>query len=52
MVVYCAAVVAVFVWYIGEVLRALLEEKDPKLKEILRQVLGDLLETFRRGRRK
>jgi SNF family Na+-dependent transporter len=50
VVIFYVAVMAVFVRYIGEVLRALLEERDPQLKEILRQTLRDLLDFFRPGK--
>ena len=51
LVIFYVAVEAVFIRHIGEVLRALLEERDPKVKEILRQTLRDLLDRFRRGKR-
>jgi hypothetical protein len=50
LVLFYAAVVAVFLRHIRAVLTALLEERDPRLKEILRDVLRDLLELFRHGR--
>jgi hypothetical protein len=50
LVVFYAVVIAVFVRHIGTVLKAVLEERDPRLKEILREVLQDLLELFRHGR--
>ena len=43
-------VIAVFVRHIGTVLKAVLEEPDPRLKDILREVLQDLLDLFRPGR--
>jgi type IV secretory pathway TrbD component len=52
LMIFYAAAMAVFVRYIGEVLRALLAERDPELKEILRQTLRDLLEPLRRGKRR
>jgi hypothetical protein len=45
-----AAMVAVFVRYVGKVLRALLRERDPEQRRILQQVLRDLLELFRPGK--
>ena len=48
--IFFAAMVAVFVRYVGKVLRALLGERDPELQRILHQVLRDLLELFRRGK--
>lgn len=50
LVIFYVAVMAVFVRYIGQVLRVLREERDPELKEILRQTLRDLLDFFRRGK--
>jgi hypothetical protein len=47
---FYAAVIAVLVRDIGIVLRALLEERDPEQRRILREVLRDLLESFRRGK--
>jgi hypothetical protein len=52
LVIFYAAVMAVFVRHIGEVLRALLEEHDPKRRRVLHEVLRDLLEPFRRGKRR
>ena len=52
LVILYGVVPVVFVWYIGKVLRALLAERDPQLKEILRQTLRDLLELLRRGKRR
>lgn len=45
-------VIAVFVRYIGKVLQALLDERDPEQRRILRDVLRELLEPFRRGKRR
>jgi hypothetical protein len=50
LVVFYAVVIAVFVRHIGSVLKAVLEEPDPRLKDILREVLQDLLDLFRPGR--
>jgi hypothetical protein len=50
LAVFFALVVAVFVRHVGEVLRAVLDERDLDRQRILRQVLRDLLELFRRGR--
>jgi len=50
LVFFYALVIAVFVRHIGIVVKAVLEERDPRLKEILREVLQDLLELFRHGR--
>ena len=50
LVVFYAIVIAVFVRHIGTVLKAVLEEPDPRLKDILREVLQDLLDLFRPGR--
>ena len=52
VVIFYVFVLVVFVWYIGRVLRALLEERDPERQHILREVLRDLLELFRRGERR
>jgi hypothetical protein len=52
LVVFYAAVIAVFVRHIGTVLKALLDERDPEQRRILREVLRDLLEPFRRGKRR
>ena len=50
LVVLYATVIAVFVRHIGTVLRALLEEREPEQRRILREVLRDLLELFRQGK--
>jgi len=52
LVIFYVAVEVVFIRLIGEVLRALLQERDPKVKEILRLTLRDLLDRFRRGKRR
>lgn len=36
LVVFYAAIVAAFVWYVGKVLRALLDERDLDRQHILR----------------
>lgn len=50
LVVFYAAVLAVLVRHAGALLRALLQERDPEQRRILREVLRDLLEPFRRGK--
>lgn len=50
LAIFFAAVVAVFARHVGMVLQALLDERDPDRQRILRQVLQDLLDLFRRGR--
>jgi hypothetical protein len=52
LVIFYMAVMAMFVRHVGAVVRVLLEERDPELKEILRQTIRDLLEPFRRGKRR
>jgi hypothetical protein len=50
--VFFAAVVAVFVLYVGVVMRAILRASDPEKVKILYRVFEDLLGLFRfRGRR-
>jgi hypothetical protein len=46
------AVIAVFMRHVKTVLTALLEERDPEQRRILHEVLRDLLEPFRRGKRR
>ena len=50
--IFYAAVMAAFVRHIGAVLQALLDERDPEQRRILRDVLRELLEPFRRGKRR
>lgn len=50
LVVFYMAVIAVLVRHIGTVLKTLLEESDPERQHVLREVLRDLLELFRRGK--
>lgn len=52
LVILYGVVLVVFVWCIRKVLQALLAERDPQLKEILRQTLRDLLELLRFGKRR
>lgn len=52
LVVFYASVIAVFVRHIGTVLKALLEERELAQRRILREVLRELLEPFRRGKRR
>ena len=49
--IFTAAIVVVFVLYIGIALWVTLRTKDPKQQKISYQVFRDLLELFRRGRR-
>jgi hypothetical protein len=52
LAIFYMAVVAVLMRHVGVVLRALLDERDPEQRRILRDVLRELLEPFRRrGRR-
>ena len=50
--IFIAAVVAVFVLYIGIALWATLRAKDTEQQKVRYQVFHDLLDLFRRGRRK
>jgi hypothetical protein len=50
--IFIAAVVAVFVLYIGIALWATLRAKDPDQRTVRYQVFHDLLDLFLRGRRK
>lgn len=52
LAIFYAAVVAVFLRHVDEVLQALLNEPNPDRQRILRQVLQDLLDVLRRGRAK
>jgi len=49
--VFFAAVIAVFVLYIGIALWAVLRAKDPGQRKVRYRVFRDLLDLFRRGRR-
>lgn len=49
---FIAAIVAVFVLYIGIAIRATLRSRDPGEREIRYQIFRDLLDLFRRGSRK
>jgi hypothetical protein len=49
--IFIAAVVAVFVLYVGIALWVTLHAKDPRKQKISYQVFHDLLDLFRRGRR-
>ena len=51
-VVFIAAVVAVFVVYVGVALIAALFAHDTGQQETRHKILCDLLDLFRRGRRK
>jgi hypothetical protein len=50
IVLFCAAIVAVFVVYIGIALQATLHAADPEQQKIRYQVFRDLLDLFRRGK--
>lgn len=50
--IFIAAIVAVFVLYIGIAIRATLRARDPGEREIRYQIFRDLLDLFRRGSRK
>ena len=50
--IFIAAIVTAFVFYIGIVLWALLRTKDVQQQKIRYQVFRDLLDLFRRGKRK
>ena len=50
--VFIAALIAVFVLYIGIALVAALFAHDIGQQEVRRKILRDLLDLFRRGRRK
>ena len=50
--IFIAAVVAVFVLYTGIALWATLRACDPEQRQIRYQIFHDLLDLFRRGRRK
>ena len=52
IIVFYTAVIAVFMRHVGTVLKALLQEPDPTVKDILRRTLENLLEPFRRGQRR
>ena len=47
-----AAIVATFVLYVGIALWVTLRTRDPRRQKISYQVFRDLLDLFRRGRRK
>lgn len=49
---FYTAVIAVFMRHVKTALTALLEERDPEQRRILHEVLRDLLEPFRRGKRR
>ena len=49
--VFFAAVVAVFVVYVGVALWATLRASDPEQQKVRYQVFRDLISLFRRGRR-
>jgi hypothetical protein len=50
--IFTAAVVAVFVLYTGIALWATLRARDPEQQQVRYQVFHDLLDLFRRRRRK
>lgn len=50
IIMFCAAIVAVFVVYLGVALRATLNAPDPEQRKIRYQVFRDLLDLFRQGR--
>jgi hypothetical protein len=50
--IFIAAVVAVFVVYVGIALWAALRAIDPEQRKVRYQIFRDLLDLFRRGRRK
>lgn len=50
--IFIAAVVVVFVIYVGIALRATLRAEDAEEREVCHQVLRDLLDLFRHGSRK
>lgn len=50
--VFIAAIVAVFVVYVGIALWATLRARDPEQRQVRYQIFHDLLDLFRRGRRK
>jgi hypothetical protein len=52
LVGFYTAVIAVFMRHVKTVLTALLEERDPEQRRILHEVLRDLLEPFRREKRR
>ena len=49
---FCAAVVAVFVLYVGIAIWATIVTRDPEQRNVRYQVFRDLLELFRRRRRR
>ena len=49
--IFIAAMMAVFVLYVGIALWVTLRAKDPRQQKISYQVFRDLLDLFRRGRR-
>jgi hypothetical protein len=51
LVIFFAAVVAVFVLYLGIALRAVLHAADPEQREIRYKVFRDLLDLFRPRKR-
>jgi hypothetical protein len=52
MVFFFAAVVAVFVVYLGIAMRETLRERNPEQQQVRYQIFRDLLELFRRGERR
>ena len=45
---FCAAVIAVFMLYVGIVLRAVLRASDRDERQLLYEIFRDLLDLFRR----
>ena len=52
VIIFIAAVVAVFILYIGVALWATLRAKDAEQRKVRYQIFHDLLDLFLRGRRK
>jgi hypothetical protein len=52
IIVFCAAVVAAFVVFIGIAMKATLDASDPRQQQIRYQVFRDLIDLFRGRRRK
>ena len=50
MAKFCAAVVAVFVLYVGIAIWATLHAADPEQRKVRYQIFRDLLDLFRHGR--
>lgn len=49
---FCAAIVAVFVLYIGIAMWATIRAPDPQTQNVRYQIFRDLLEAFRRRKKK